>query len=378
MDEQSIYDNFIKWLDKTWWKLPESEHLRPMIKANYTPEEAEFLTGIPFSSQTFDEIVTLKKMPPDDVKSRLKEMSGKGLIYESVRGDSIKYRLNDSFMAHLRANLWPGPSDERAQKTAPLINKYLLDGWFDQYNDVQYCGIRTLPIEKTIEDTRKVMPYEDVAQVIANFEYYTVSHCPCRVRHNLDPDMPDCHHPVEVCLHFDDLGRYIVENGQGREITREETFEILKQAADSGLIHALSNWQEKPDTICNCCNCCCVFLEGYHKMGHDKAHDVSNYLVEIDESTCKACGLCTKRCPMDALQLKYSTKATNKFKKSAMVNPDLCLGCGVCVHKCPTQSMKLVQKEEIQDPPKNMGEYMKHYMADRKAAIEKRKEAENS
>ncbi len=65
----------------------------------------------------------------------------------------------------------------------------------------------------------------------------------------MDPDYEDCAHPKNVCLHFDDLGKYCLENGLGREITRDETLAILKQSADSGLVHGISNWEETPDTI---------------------------------------------------------------------------------------------------------------------------------
>jgi len=86
----------------------------------------------------------------------------------------------------------------------------------------------------------------------------------------------------------------------------------LKMAADAGLVHGISNWKEKPDTICNCCSCCCIFLESYHKLGHAKSLDPSNYVVKVNAETCRGCALCVKRCPMDALQLKVSEKARNK------------------------------------------------------------------
>jgi len=90
-------------------------------------------------------------------------------------------------------------------------------------------------------------------------------------------------------------------------------------------------------------------------LGFDKSVDKSNYVLEVVAyETCKACATCVRRCPMDAIQLKYSTKATNKFRKAVEVDEDLCIGCGVCVHKCKPKSIMLKRKEEdeITRPPK--------------------------
>ena len=80
----------------------------------------------------------------------------------------------------------------------------------------------------------------------------------------------------------------------------------------------------------------------------------SNYQVEVSPETCKACALCVKRCPMDAIQLKFSPKATNKFRKAVEIDTDLCIGCGVCVHKCKPNALTLVRKEETTRPPKTV------------------------
>jgi NAD-dependent dihydropyrimidine dehydrogenase PreA subunit len=142
-----------------------------------------------------------------------------------------------------------------------------------------------------------------------------------------------------------------VEYGLGREITKEETLEILKKAADAGLVHGLANQEENPETLCNCDLEYCTMFKPFHQLNFDKSMDKSNYLVESTPETCTACGLCVKRCPMDAIQLKFSPKSTNKFRKAVVVDTDLCIGCGVCVHKCKAESITLKRKEETTRPP---------------------------
>ncbi len=93
-------------------------------------------------------------------------------------------------------------------------------------------------------------------------------------------------------------------------------------------------------------------------MQFDQSMSKSNYLAEAAPETCKACGLCIKRCPMDAIELKFNVQATNKFRKAVVVDADLCIGCGVCVHKCKPKSIALKRKEETTRPPKTMWSLM--------------------
>ena len=96
-----------------------------------------------------------------------------------------------------------------------------------------------------------------------------------------------------------------------------------------------------------------MYFKPFHQMNFDKSMDKSNYeAAVVAPETCKACALCVKRCPVDSIQLRFSTKATNKFGKAVVVDTELCIGCGVCVHKCKTKSIILKKKEDITRPPR--------------------------
>jgi len=341
----------------------------PLIKVRYTVEEAEFLTGFPFSGRSLEELAELKSTAAEGLGPYLDDLAGKGILFRRKSDGTVRYSLNDSYFVFFRSAFWPGRDDEASRNMAVHANRYYFDGFYEQYATAHAKGLRTLPIDKTIGDTRRILPYEDVVKVLDSFEYFSVSACPCRHRKNLDDDSHTCKKPLGNCLHFDTLGRYCVENGLGREITREETERILKESADAGLVHGISNWRKNPDTICNCCSCCCLWMEAYHILDHHKSLDASNYRLEIQPEDCIGCGLCVKRCPMDAIQLKFSTAVTNKYKKAPVIEADSCLGCGVCVHKCPTDSLTLVRNKKIEDPPETMREYAMRFTADRKGGV---------
>ena len=252
---------------------------------------------------------------------------------------------------------------------APSLNRYLRDGLMDQVSPVATKPLRTIPIGGTIEDPRSTAPYEDVMAIVESQNFLAVSNCACRQRKRADPDSAQCTHPEEVCLHLGDLAHYLVDNGLSREISKKEAKEILKIAAEAGLVHGISNRQKDVDTICNCCKCSCVFLESYHILKHEKSHDFSNYRLRIQAETCKACGLCVQRCPVQALRLEDSPVTRNERRKAAkLIYPDQCLGCGVCVYKCPSQSLSLEPRAEIQDPPKDAGEWRTRLIMDQKQA----------
>jgi NAD-dependent dihydropyrimidine dehydrogenase PreA subunit len=392
MSDEKIYEHLRDWLKKTWYALPEAEELLPLLKATYTPEEASLLTGMPFKGMNLEELAEMKQVEPEELRQRLDAMAEKGQVFRTVKGDTVRYSLNDAFFVDYRSAFWPGRTDERTKAIAPLANQYYYHGIWDQWEHTQHKGLRALPIQGTIEDTREILPYEEVRKVLDQHDYFTVSICPCKHRKNMDPDFPDCEYPTEVCLHFGRLGHYIVENGMGREITRQETEEILRKSAEAGLVHGVSNMQEAPDTICNCDPCCCLMFEAFHKLKHTEGMAPSNYWVRSNSETCIGCGLCVKRCPMEALHLENFPEAEgritvveaasegktkelkNKSGKVSAVNPDLCIGCGVCAYKCPSKSLVLEQREVIYRPPKDGREYMKLVMADFAASATKQKQ----
>ncbi len=99
---------------------------------------------------------------------------------------------------------------------------------------------------------------------------------------------------------------YYIRTGRGREIDRNEAFEIIKRAEDNGLMHQIPNTDGSGNThaICNCCGCSCLSLRTAEMfINNDMVR--SNYVSDVDIDKCVACGECVEVCPVNALQLGH-------------------------------------------------------------------------
>jgi len=375
MSGKKAYADLMEHMRNWLFGLPESDTLMPILELRFTPREAAFLAKFPHLPHTLDQLSQRLRIPPDKLLKEMQPMICKGLIYEVQGKSAVRYSFPDHLFYLMRMPGWKGEDNEWNREILPLVNKYYVNHLGADFMGYPTKGLRAIPIAQTIKDPRRVTPYEDVLRFVDQEDYHTVSTCPCRHRHRIDPDLPSCKHETINCLHFGKLGRYIVRQGMGKEITKEETLEILDNAADAGLVHGISNTLTEPDTICNCCSCCCLFLEPVSMPAPvPRGHQSSNYRVEQNHETCIACGKCVERCPMNALQLtdkpdapkpEEGKKRQPKDLKEVIYQPDRCIGCGVCVHKCPTQSLSLRRLEVERDFPQSMGEAGRRMMTER-------------
>lgn len=56
--------------------------------------------------------------------------------------------------------------------------------------------------------------------------------------------------------------------------------------------------------------------------------------VEIDETRCKGCGLCTLACPKGLVRLNDRINV-HGYTPATVRTPEKCTGCALCAEMCP-------------------------------------------
>lgn len=163
--------------------------------------------------------------------------------------------------------------------------------------------MRVIPIERSIDGNSKKATYEEVSKHLEEAEVFSVSDCSCRTSREAMGE--GCGHlKEEMCIQLGHAAEYYIRTGRGKEITRDQAYDIIRRAEDNGLMHSIPNLDTPGHThaICNCCGCGCYAM----RLANEYVNgDIvrSNYRSKVDEDKCVACGECVDVCPTNALRL---------------------------------------------------------------------------
>jgi len=340
MTKTELYEKLAEHLDQGIMGAPKSPALMGILEVLFPADEAEIALRLPMENKSLTE---LKEMYPEvpDIEDRLNSMVGRGTVFTSRKpGQERKYRLMPSVVGWAETPYWGGKDTPMARKLAPLWLKYREEAFAQEKVRGGVPVMRVIPVSRTVQDPRTVLPFDHLKPMIEATEYRAVAKCPCRQIKTYVGE--GCAHSLENCLHFGSFGRYMVEQGMAREVTLEETLEILKAANEEGLVHMADNIEGHVSTICNCCGCCCSFITAKKQMGIP-AMSNSNYVSRVDAEACTGCGVCVDRCPMEAIELGD--------QGTAVIDESLCIGCGVCTPSCDAEAVDLVLRGEVKAPP---------------------------
>lgn len=277
-----------------------------ILEAGVDDEMAEVGMGLGISKKrTVKEIAAIVNKPEDYCFEQLKKLAVYGVCFwNTIDGEEVFW-----------AETWIPGTMEMIVNNSENCKKYPIIGYaMEAYGRVRGpkssgafppgVGLmRVIPIETAIEGNTRRASYEEVSKYLNENDIFTVTDCSCRTDRELMGE--GCGHLKEdMCIQMGHAAEYYIKTGRGRQITREEAFEIIKRAEENGLMHQIPNidGSGKTHAICNCCGCGCLSLRTAEMF---KNNDMvrSNYVARVDKEKCVACGQCVENCPVNALKL---------------------------------------------------------------------------
>ncbi len=317
-----------------------------ILEMVYTPEEAELLCSafnLPFvDAKTVEQVAEETGKSVDYVGNVFEKLAENGALFEftSSRDGKTYYSMLPYVPGIFELHMNDGVITDEKREHAKIHEK-MYPHWGWELGASNYPFMRVIPIEEKLDVQTEILPFEKVSKYIEEARSIAVNPCACRLSaHN-------CDKPIEVCFSFDRFADYMIKHRKGKKVTKEEALEILKKTEDAGLIHTISNQQERPNFICNCCTDCCILLRGISELHNPRAIAKSNFIPEINREACRLCETCVKWCPLQALYRHYP-HSEDLSDDRIMILEERCIGCGICAHKCPHDAIKLVRvREEI-------------------------------
>lgn len=341
---------------KEYWKEASKKPRKNLIKLvrhinmlNPVPSEKSW-EYIMFDRMLSDEMVDfLLKMElrkPYYIQE-LTRLSGKSvsktakLVDEMVRIGIIEYTSDDEGIDMVQLPVFaPGSMEntvmekwrtDKYPETAPAFLNYIkeLQEKISSFVPMGSALMRTIPVEKAIENEPRKVKYEEVSYWLDKVgDSIAVAPCECRkLRRMVGEGTADLE--GEWCIEIGKYAESCIRVGKARRITRAEAEEILKKAEENGYVHQLSNI-DGPDHsffICNCSWDTCMALKtSWYTQSPSLSR--SNYVADVDREKCVACGGCVEVCPQNAAKLgqKLCQKTPVEIKDKEIADDHLIFG----------------------------------------------------
>ena len=323
-----------------------------LLQTLLTEDQAKFLLNFRNPILTFAKLKQKTAMEDNALKNMLDSIMDEGIILDMLNEDSniIEYRLLSPFPEFFEHTLIKEGTKEKRKKLAKIYDKMLKEASemiqknyetiVAEFKARMPAYTRIVPIDKElIIPEEETLPFYEVSKIVDRYDTISLSRCPCKFEKELLDDPCKMTTDQFRCFHFGTLGRYYIEHGFGKPITKEDAKKILLEAVNDGLVHKAfhynSDINKEENALCNCCKCCCILFQSYYR-GVWPFHTKTSYIAEIDENTCTGCGTCVEKCPTEAIYLIDNISNIDKSK---------CIGCGVCVALCPEKSRTLLKTE---------------------------------
>ncbi len=305
-----------------------------LLEAIFAPEQAELAAKLRMTLETPEQLAERIGGNAEELRKMLKGMARKGLIKAGRAKGGVGYGL-----LPFAVGIYELQITRIDENMARLFEDYYQKA-FTQALSTEPSVHRVVPIGESVRMDMEIRPFESASDIVNGAKAWGVLDCICRKQKALIDD--PCEHTVEICMMMSQVPGAFDNNKVVRAQTHEEALATLKQAADEGLVHSVSNNQEGLWYICNCCTCSCGILRGISEMGIANAVAHSAFVAEVDEDLCVGCEDCLEYCQFDALEMDGSVMTVSEIS---------CVGCGVCVVHCFDEALSLARRPEAEIKP---------------------------
>lgn len=332
METQNVYQRLANMLDQLPPGISQTPSIMEVLRLQYTPIEADLAVKVGLKGVKLDQVQERTGIEKNKLRKMLNTMADKGTMWISPRKEDPNYRaLGIGGPGLIETGAWGNVRFPHSVELMKAMKKFQYEWATRGLPALGFPMSRVWPATVALPDDAE--PSENVAELIKQAGYWSVSTCSCRLPHWIADPGNHCQHLLETCLLLGDMGRWAVEHGMAREITCDRAVELLRKCNEDGLVHTYDpNW-----AICNCCADCCVFFVSLRETGAAVLQR-SDFVAKVNRETCTACHTCADRCPVDAIEIE----------EYAMVDDNRCLGCGVCVPTCSTESVALARRSQAE------------------------------
>lgn len=361
---EEVYKKLAKHLSSLGMGYPQKEELLEILCENFTPLEAEVALAlptkvIPFETCPAEAILSRINLSREELEQILSNLSHRGLLFSKRMKDGrMEYGLQQFGYGFPQTFFWGGVNTPNAQKMAQLVVKYSnREQLYETYGKTETKACRYVPASLSIDPGgHAVFPFEMMEQLIQKVNVVALVHCPCRATARLI-GKKRCNHPLENCIKYDELAEYLIEEGIGKEIAKQEALDVIRKSEEAGLVHLVDNAREGIKHTCNCCGCCCWSVGTIRRKRIPRDILMATYFLrETDKERCTGCGQCVEICPVNVIRMEGDFPVVDK---------EWCIGCGVCAVPCPASAIRLIRKSDA-IPPKDFKELHQQILKERK------------